>query len=285
MEFIIYTFVFVIGLAIGSFLNVVAMRLERGVSITGRSRCGACDALIRWFDNVPIISWLVLKGLCRRCRSPISLQYPAVEIATAVLFLGMYLHLPFGLEVFGWMPAIKLLLLFVISALLVLIFIYDLYHKIIPDDMVYAFMGSAFLFGLINFSSAPASSALAFWDILAGPILFVPFALLFFVSRGRWIGFGDAKLAVGMGWLLGFVGGINAVIVAFWIGAVTSLILMALTAVIAHLKTLAIPLPYWLKHLTIKSEIPFGPFLIVSTLLVLFFGWDPMSIGLLLYLL
>ena len=102
-------------------------------------------------------------------------------------------------------------------------------------------------------------------DLLAAPILWLPFALLWFVSRGTWMGYGDAKLAWGIGWFLGLFGGISAVMLSFWIGAVISLILLGLK------KLLENKLSFLPKTFTIKSEVPFAPFLVVGTLLVFLF--------------
>lgn len=274
----IYLFILLIGLAVGSFLNVVAVRYESERSIGGRSRCTACGDLIPWFANIPVISWLVLKGACRSCYSRISIRYPIVELATAFLILFAYIHMPLSLLDPNLYEAARFALVVLVLIVLILIFLYDLYHKIIPDEMVYAFMGLSFILALMRFAVDPAASAAELFDLLAGLVLFAPFALLWLVSRGRWIGFGDAKLAVGIGWFLGLADGINAVVISFWVGAAVSLSIIGFARLVVHTPGL----PAWLKNLTIKSEVPFGPFLIIGTLLVFFFGWDPLHLELLL---
>jgi leader peptidase (prepilin peptidase)/N-methyltransferase len=138
-----------------------------------------------------------------------------------------------------------------IAALLICIFVYDLYHMIIPDEWVFLFAALALLSSL--FWHDQGTHALTI--ILAGPLAALPLYLMWLVSGGKWMGFGDPKLALGMGWLLGPVFGLVAVFLAFIIGALISVgILIPLSA-----------LQSGHKRITIKSEVPFGPFLIVST--------------------
>jgi len=146
-------------------------------------------------------------------------------------------------------------------SLLVVITIYDLKHKIIPDGLVYSFAALSFvsIFGIWQATFFIPSV----WHFLAGPLLALPFALLWLVSRGTWMGFGDAKLALGMGWFLGLSGGGAAIILAFWIGAAVGLLLIALGRILK--------LFLFGKTFTIKSEIPFGPFLILGTLIAFLF--------------
>jgi leader peptidase (prepilin peptidase)/N-methyltransferase len=203
------------GLVIGSFLNVVILR--RGArTVGGRSGCLSCGAPLRWFDLIPVISWIALRGRCRSCGSRISKQYPLVEASTAILF---------GL--IGGAPNLSIPMQIVslcIIALLVLITTYDLRHTIIPDSWSYAFAFLAFI----------SSSAFAIgggWTgvialIIAGPLCALPLFALWLVSRGQWMGLGDAKLALGIGFLLGQGAGLFAVFFAFVVGAVVSVFIL-----------------------------------------------------------
>ncbi|MBI2047820.1 MAG: prepilin peptidase [Parcubacteria group bacterium] len=139
---------------------------------------------------------------------------------------------------------------------------YDLRHKIIPDSFVYFFAALGLFFALSKIFIGGGYSFL-----LTGPALALPLSAVWFFSKGKWIGLGDAKLALGMGWLLGPSGGISALILSFWIGAVVSLLFLAVGKILPQLSRL---FPR-LKRLTMKSEIPFAPFLILGTFLVFFY--------------
>lgn len=243
------------GLIVGSFLNVLILRYpERGVG--GRSACMSCGTQIRWYDNVPVFSWLMLRGKCRDCHARISIQYPLVEALVAILFAligGSTLALPAQIAAC------------MIAALLVAIAVYDFRHTVIPDPWVYAFALLA-LFSQLLFGPHP--DALTF---LSGAIVAAPLFALWLYSRGAWMGFGDVKFAVGMGWLLGAVYGVAALFLAFVVGAVVGVGLIAFT----HTRTSA----KGESGFTMKSEIPFGPFLVASTFilwLLLIYAIDPL---------
>ena len=253
MGFVYGIFVFVLGLIIGSFLNVIIYRYNTGAGVGGRSMCLSCGYQLTWKDLLPLLSFLILRGRCRECRSIISWQYPLVEFSVAVLFLTAFTV--FGLTYYT-------LYIFVMLAILTVIFVYDLKHKIIPDGFVYSFIGFSFLFILYKIFTVSFESQIT--TLVAGPLFFSPFALLWWFSKGNWMGFGDAKLALGMGWFLGLLGGYVAIALSFWTGAFVGLLLILLS------KTHALLLKQ--KKVTIKSEIPFGPFLIIGTLIVLFFS-------------
>jgi len=196
---------------------------------------------------VPVASWLILGGRCRYCRAKISIQYPLVEASTGILFAAIG---------YAALPVLAIPLALAIVALLVCIFVYDLYHTIIPDVWVWPFCILALAFSFFSTSyQLPATGYL-----LSGPAAASILFALWAVSRGRWMGFGDVKLALGIGWLLGFPFGIVAVFFGFVLGA-----------------TVSVPLLLWGKTrpgggagLTMKSEVPFGPFLIASTFILWF---------------
>lgn len=247
--------VFLFGLIIGSFLNVVIFRLESGEKLTGRSHCAKCSHTLRFFELIPVFSFLFLRAQCAKCKEKISLQYPLVELITGLLFLGIYLTEGFTLQGFFMLVA---------SALLISIFAFDFRHLIIPNELVYPFNALAFL--ALFFSSADLSVSLvvpSVFELLAGPLVAFPLWLLWRISSGRWIGFADSKLALGIGWFLGILGGFSAVMLAFWVGAVISLLILLLKR---------IHLAFSHTSLTIKSEVPFGPFLIIGFFLVYFFN-------------
>jgi len=251
-------FIFILGTIIGSFLNVVILRYNTGMSINGRSGCFCCGKVLEWYELVPVLSFIFLAAKCSKCKARMSWQYPLVELCTGLLFVGLFVDL--GIS-FSFVFAC------VVWSLLMVITVYDIRHKIIPDGLVFTFVA----LGLIRlFTEYPIHDLLRFHllDLLAGPILFVPFFLIWFVSKGTWMGFGDAKLALGIGFFLGLSGGISAIILGFWIGAVLSLLWMAAAAIL-H------------KHIPgMKTEIPFAPYLILGMLVVFFFHTDVLGLSL-----
>jgi prepilin signal peptidase PulO-like enzyme (type II secretory pathway) len=246
---------FILGTIIGSFINVVVLRYHTGRSfVTGRSLCFTCSKTLSWYELVPIFSFLFLRGRCLNCNGKISYQYPIVEFITGLVFFGITWKL-------GLSTILSLYLL--MASVLIAISVYDIKHKIIPNGMVFVFDLLALVTLFVNHGVYASFSMPGLLDLLAGPILFIFFALLWAVSLGKWMGLGDAKLALGVGWVLGLSGGIFAIIMAFWIGAVWSLAILSLQK-----------LKISRFGLTIKSEVPFAPFIIIAFFLQFFTGWN-----------
>ncbi len=267
MTTIFIIFAILLGAIIGSFLNVVILRYGTGRGVNGRSGCMSCGYKLRWFDLVPVISWVMLAGKCRQCRSKISKQYPLVELATAALF-GLVAHYVSGLDIVLTMIPFVFAWYAIIASLLVVIFVYDMRHKIIPDGLSFTFMGMAFAQTLCILPPQFWLSPIAWLDLLAGPIIAAPFFLIWYFSGGRLMGFGDIKLMLGIGWFLGFGAGISAIVLAFWIGAVFSLLL-----ILAH------RLKKGASRITMKQEIPFAPFLILGILIQFFWPLNLLLVG------
>jgi len=270
MEYLFYFFIFIFGAIIGSFLNVVLYRHNTQLTLLGRSFCFSCNRQLTWRELFPIASYIALRGKCRFCKSKIASQYSIVEAAMGFLSVLLFWKLG-GLAVFtekvysvggvDWMWIFSALTLFVIFGLLLLIVVYDLKHKIIPDTFSYAFVSLSFL--RLLFLSGTFPFTLTVWDLFAGVILAAPFAFLWVVSQGKWMGLGDAKLALGIGWFLGLKAGLTAIILAFWIGAIFGIMLI----VFGKLQKT----PLFGHRVSMKSEVPFAPFLILGLLLVFFF--------------
>ncbi|HZS42643.1 MAG TPA: prepilin peptidase [Candidatus Paceibacterota bacterium] len=243
---------FLFGTIVGSFLNVVILRYNTGRTVVrGRSSCPHCGHVLGFAELIPILSFLFLRGRCLKCRSKISWQYPLVELLAGLIFAAAYFHS----AVTGWaILGIDL----IIFSLLIVILVYDLKHKIIPDGLVYAFIIISLIKLLILYFFPLFILRPTALDFLAGPIFFLPFFLLWYFSGGRAMGFGDAKLAAGIGWFLGFFGGLSAIVLGFWSGAALGIILLIVQS----------------RRVTMKTEIPFAPFLILGLLLVYFLGWD-----------
>lgn len=255
MDFLVLGIVFIFGTIVGSFLNVIIYRYNSGMSpLSGRSQCFACAKTLRFYELVPIFSFLLQGGRCRGCKVKFSLQYPLVEGMTGFMFLAVYLL---------GKPLPESIYLVVIFSTLIVIALYDVRHQIIPDGLAafFALLALGWFFWVAGFARALHFPYL--WTIIAGPMLFLPFWFLWFVSGGRWLGLGDGKLALGIGWFLGATLGGSAVMLAFWIGALWALGVMALQKIGAH---------FFSRHLSMQSEIPFGPLLILGLFIVYFTG-------------
>lgn len=265
---------FIFGSVIGSFLNVVVLRYESETALTGRSRCPRCGRTLTWYELVPIFSYLMQWGKCRGCTERISPQYPLVEFATGIIFALVFLvniitvPTPYNLSPITYA---QLILELCMWSLLVVITVYDIRTKLIPNVFSYSFSTLALFASILT---TLTTNHFSLTTLLAGPLLFLPFYLLWEVSDGTWMGLGDAKLALGIGWFLGLEAGGSAILVSFWFGAAVSLALMALQRVQAYFSNLK----SGTSNLTLKSEIPFGPFMVLGTLYVYIFGWSILSL-------
>lgn len=255
----------VFGLLIGSFLNVVIWRVPRGESLLPDSHCPSCDAPIRPFHNVPVISWLLLRGRCASCNTRISARYPLVEITTGVAFVlvaGWVFSVIGAATLFGaagalaaiaaWLVLAAYLWLAAISIALTLI---DLEHKRLPDAIVLPSI--AVVAGLLAAAAAIGGNWPQLLSTLAGAaILFAAYFLIVLVYP-RGLGGGDVKLAPVLGAALGFVGWDALAVGAFAgfvLGAVYGLTLIVL------------------RRGGRKTEIPFGPFMLAGAWLGLCVG-------------
>ncbi len=244
-NYIIWLFIFLFGLCIGSFLNCLIYRMEEGKSLNGRSFCPHCKHTLSWQDLFPIFSFIFLRGKCRHCHKKISIQYPLVELATGLVFLLVFNFLA--------LDFLKLVFIFYILSVLIIIFIYDLKHYIIPDVILFPAIIITFFYRLFeNFNLMPNY-------LLAAAIASGFFLIIFLFSKGMAMGFGDVKLALLMGILLGFPNILTALFLAFFFGAIIGLILMVFPDRTGRKKSL-------------KSEIPFGPFLVIGTFITMFCG-------------
>lgn len=230
-----------LGLAVGSFLNVLIDRIPRGEDVVWKpSHCDFCKKPLRWFEMVPVVSFVVQGGRCRRCKKPLSLQYPFIELLTAG---GFAVLLPLS----GLIPLYYALTLVIFSAGVVIFFI-DLKHQIIPDSILYAVLIVLLILGI------PLSPMERWQHVLSGAISGLLFFLLWVGTKGRGLGLGDVKLVVLLGLLSGYPRIVVSLYIAFLTGAVTGVILIVA------------------NRAKMKSRIPFGPFLIVGTLCAMVWG-------------
>jgi len=256
---------FLFGMVIGSFLNVCIVRIPRGESIVlPASHCAGCGRTIRAYDNIPVISWLVLRGRCRACKAPISWMYPAVELATGLMFLAC--AVAFGATLAGVKWAI-------LSALIIALVATDIRERILPDKINFFGLAvgiviSAFLppvghaaTWLSNrmFDFPPPMPVLSVVDSLLGAL--VGGGLLWIVAEGYFrlrgregMGLGDVKMMAMVGAFVGLEGTLLAILIGSLLGSVIGLAFIAI---------------FRKQH---DYELPFGAFLGAGTLLVVFFG-------------
>ena len=259
MENFFSLIIFIFGLIVGSFLNCIIYRLslpsfsfKKIGGLKNRSYCPHCKHLLSWKDLVPLFSFLALKRKCRYCQKPISWQYPLVEISTGIIFLIIFNHF-FGFNL------LSVLYYWVISSFLIVIFVFDLKHYIIPDQIIYPAIGIALIFNfLISYLPAGELVSEQFsifkFSIISAFLAGGFFLFIVLVSKGRWMGVGDIKLAFLMGLVLGFPNILVALFLAFFLGALVGLAQIAV------------------GKKTLKSEVPFAPFLVTGTFLALFWG-------------
>ncbi len=236
----IQLFGFFIGLAVGSFINVLVARLPKKKGVFwGRSCCPYCRRVLKWHELVPIISFCCLKGKCRSCQKPISRQYPVVEFVGGVGFFILV-----GLPLAG----LNIVWLAVLFSLALLLGAYDAKHLILPDSFLALFLLWAIIGNVL------------FWrgtiivNLLSGIVVMAFFLALFLVSSGRWIGGGDVKLGGILGFWLGWPGSAVMLLGAYFLGALVAGGLLII------------------KKATRHSQISFGPFLLIAAFIAFLWG-------------
>lgn len=285
-------FVFTLGAIIGSFLDVVVTRFHAGASLSGRSRCLSCGRTLSWYELVPCLSFLILRGRCQGCHSLIPKRLLVTEIITGGLFtLVFFMSSSWTLLFLNW----------ILVSILLIITLYDVMHLIIPNEFVLLLTMVAFAIWLIGGTQASLGTNFLY---SAGTALavFVFYGSLWLFSGGRWIGLGDAKLAAPLAFILTPLSAVSFVIFSFWLGAVISLSIMAWPIVIRFIISLfkaffatitkvndtrrgffktfhsRLVVEKYPRYFTIKSEVPFAPFIIGAFLLVYFFSADALEL-------
>ncbi len=253
METIIYLAIFILGTIVGSFLNVVILRYNTGKSVGGRSMCFTCGKTLKPSHLVPLFSYILLRGKCAFCKTRISSQYPIIEALTGLAFVLLAYRVAFEPILFFYLTVFSILL--IIGA-------YDYRHKIIPDGLVFLFIGLSLLRVVAEYYEFGGDIVS---ELMSGIFISGFFAFLWLVSGGRWMGFGDAKLALGIGWLLPYCMNVSAIVLSFFLGSIIGLSVMFFQKVTAK----ALGRPYHFE-----SEIPFAPFLILATFITFAFNFD-----------
>lgn len=254
---------FFIGSCFGSFLSVVISRSLEGKKgiIAGRSVCPQCHHQLKFWNLIPIFSWIFQKGKCTFCRKKISPIYPALELATGLLFLNNFFFLQFSyfpnlwnshpatLELFSMLFWVKFIYLGLINLALLSLCFSDLQKQLIPNSFLYFWIAICLPIPFLSGDNP-------LYSILAILVALVFFGGQYMVSKGRWLGSGDIYIAVGMALLLGFKGMILAIVCSYLIGASISILLLLL------------------QKIKVKKTIAFAPFLCLGTLVAIYLGND-----------
>lgn len=233
----------ILGLAVGSFLNVCIYRLPLGQSLLSpSSRCTRCGRSLSWFDNIPVVSWMVLRGRCRQCGEPISAQYPVVELITAVLAMGIVALTP---------PGALLASRLVLAAVLIVLFVIDLEHQILPNVITLPgiVVGLAF-----SFFAAPGPLSSFIGTLLGGGVLYAIATAYYLVRKEEGMGMGDVKMLSMIGAFLGWRAVLLTLVLASFSGAVIGVALM--TA----------------RRETLRYALPFGTFLAIGASIAMLAG-------------
>lgn len=266
MSFLLFLF----GAALGSFLNVVSMRYDPegpifGKHLTGRSRCPKCGRTLRWFELIPVLSFLFLRGRCRTCGSRLSLQYPLVEIAGGLIlvFVPITLYSPLNPEFF----ILDSVLWIAVFLALLLVAVIDLRLRLIPDELnvLLLVLGiSLAFFGGVDTAremfAGPYGALFGVWEnvwlnrLVAAGFAAALFGFLILITKGRGMGMGDLKLATPLAFVFGWPGILMISALAFIFGSLVGGYILLL------------------RGGSLKSTVPFGPFLALASATVFFFG-------------
>lgn len=254
METLSLILIFVFGLCIGSFLNVVIWRLPRGEKLTGRSMCAFCGHMLSYKDLFPLVSMLSLFGKCRYCKKRISLRYPIIELLVGLLFALAFWHY-MAYDFFTWLLLIKTL---IVISVLVSVFVIDLEHFLILDSIIFPSGILLFILNIILDILAHKSffSLKSFFlgGVISAITAALPFFLVWYFSKGKWMGFGDIKLLLFLGLAL--------VWPLVWVGVFLSVMLGGAVSIVLLLSA----------NKTLKSKVPLGTFLALGSVCAIFWG-------------
>lgn len=239
----------ILGLVFGSFINAWVWRTSQDLSVyNGRSICTHCKQQLAWYDLVPVISYLSLKGSCRYCKKSISKQYPLIEISTSILFVCLYIFLSPS----DWFAWIQLIINLVLAVLLIAAFVYDLKYMQLPEK----YMLPAIALGVVSLGVKALHIG---WDTLIPQLIGLGLVILIYTcmwyfSRGKWLGAGDIRIAAVMGLLLVPAQLLVGLFAAYLVGSIYGVYILR-------------------KSKTKRGiKVPFGPFLIIGLYIGLFFG-------------
>ena len=258
MDFFVLFIIFVLGLCFGSFVNMLVYRTAVRYEIFNskfeilknkekRSFCDYCGKQLNWYENIPVFSWLIQKGKTSCCHKKLPVSYPVVEIITGLLFLIFNLKFEIFNQFLNFQTLFQFLIGLIVIVLLIFSAVFDWKYMILPDFSTGILVSSALVLWFSRYFGE--------WNYLLSALVASGFLLILnLITKGEGMGMGDVKLAVFMGLFLGYPNIIVAFYVAFIFGAIVGIILMIF------------------KKAKKKSQIPFGPFLILGTLVAWIFG-------------
>jgi len=265
---IFYILLFLFGGALGSFAGVAVDRLYVRPFLTGRSHCDKCGRTLSWFEMLPVLSYIFLKGRCRKCRTKIGSETFFLELAggaLAVIVFKFYIlsYFVFPLVTKSVITGVLFFLLFaVLYIILAVIFAYDLRHKLVPMNfaLTLVIVGVAFeVYRAFNYMTYYGGINQFFYlDLFSGFLIALPFLIFYLVSGRRGVGLGDIVIYFGVGYLAGFTFGISILAISVWLGALVSVLLMIIKP----------------KKYNKTSKIPFTPFIVIATVIVMLFQVD-----------
>ncbi|MDP3769821.1 MAG: prepilin peptidase [Candidatus Sungbacteria bacterium] len=249
MEFVLFfACMFAFGLIVGSFLNVVIMRSARCEKLTGRSHCDSCRKTLSWLELIPLFSFAYQKGRCLHCGAVLSVQYPLVELGTALSFCAILAYF-FLYNLLS--PDIRSFFLLMTTCItvssMIVVLVSDMRYQIIPN-------GAVLILAIVGAGNVFLRSGDVVRDIIAGIGFCLFFAALWYFSHGKAMGFGDVKLIFATSLLVGFPASLAAFLFSFWLGGLAGIILI-LT-----------------RRRGLKSKLAFGPFILAGTVLAFFFS-------------
>jgi prepilin signal peptidase PulO-like enzyme (type II secretory pathway) len=274
--FLVFSFVF--GLVMGSFANCMAWRLYQGEGLWSRSHCPKCLKRIAWFDNIPLLSFLLLKMKCRHCRQGIAWQYPLAELVVGLLFAFVFYY-HFGsmtdLTIAQTISSFNIISLsclrdWLVISFLAIIFIMDFKWYVVADEISLLAIAVIFLINLsLGLAWPELAGAFIWWKLLLAMALGAGvFALQHLLSGGAWVGSGDIRLGALMGATLGWTAVLTGLVLAYFIGAVFAIILVITGRKKLNFRNL-LKAP---AEPTQEMILPFGPFLAIGTVVAMFYG-------------
>ncbi len=263
---IINVLVFMLGASLASFANVIADRYKVKSIVKGRSECLSCSHKLSWYELMPVISYLIQKGRCRSCKSKLTPTYLLGEILGGVMLLTIFNIILLGSNFMGhtYTPlANHSLITFLTWAILIpisiSILIYDLRHKMVPSIPLYVLLTISVIYAFYRYFAIDHN----YYNLAAGLIVALPYAFFYIAGRGRWVGLGDVLLYFAFANVLGLALGASMFFVSIWLGAFVTIALL-----ITHK-----------KEYTLKSEIPFTPFIILAAYYVLIINYDLLNLN------
>ncbi|MCA9364835.1 MAG: prepilin peptidase [Candidatus Moranbacteria bacterium] len=252
LEMIVF---FIFGLIVGSFLNVVVLRTRSGQKISqGRSKCPKCKKIIKWHENIPVVSFVLLRGRCAGCKKKISWQYPLVEFSTGLLFAGTAWRF---LENFSPEAILSTLFICAWVAIAVVIVVYDMRHMEIPMIPLWIGVGITLVYQAIMILTGRENILSV---AIGGVVGFLLFWAMAYFSKEKWMGMGDAYVGLFMGVTLGWTMLLVGLWTAFIAGGIVAMIVLVT------------------KMKSLKNHLPFAPFLLFGWIVALFFGEKMLAI-------